>query len=170
MRRRAALAATGLLGLLAVLELGTGWYGERSASEALCGADVDLATPVLLRVLAGRAVPFEARFDERVLELLVPLPAAVSGIAVEDGRLRLETTTGVTVPTDVRLEAGTVTLTPTLGPVELDRLALRYELVDLLPTGVEVDRVEVSGDAVLAAGRGDPREFTATGRALDCVS
>ncbi|MBW3657206.1 MAG: hypothetical protein KY457_01110 [Actinobacteria bacterium] len=170
MSRRAATAAAGLFVLLAALEVGSGWYGERRAAAALCGADVDLAAPVLLRTLAGRAVPFEARFDERALELLVPLPAHISGLAVGNGRLGLETAAGVTVPTDVRLERGTVTVTPTLGVLDLDGLALRYELVDLLPTGVAVDRLEVAGDAVVAVGRSDPREFTATGRALACVS
>lgn len=166
MRRAAAVGA--LLVAVLVVEVVAVVLGQRRASAALCGLDVRLRPPVALRVLADRDVPFRVHVDDRDLAVLVPLPAAVSRIRVDDGRVLLDTTLGVTVPAEVELDGGVATITPTLGVLDLDRLAIAHDLAGSLATGVEVHALAVTGDTVVVRGDADVRELTAAGATARC--
>lgn len=158
--RRAVVVTAVLVVLFGLVEVVVLTLGERSARAALCDVDVDLTPPVASRVVLGRSVPFTAELDGDDLDRVVPRPEGVTAIGVTDGRLRVETETGLTVPADLRLDHGRLLVTPALGPVELERLALRIPLLDLLPVGVTIDEVTVDGEVVRVTGTADAREFT----------
>jgi hypothetical protein len=166
--KRAVVVTAVVLLLVTLAEVVVLTLAEQRTSAALCDIHVDLAPPVATRVIAGRTLPFTAELDGDDLDRVVPRPDAVTTIAVEDGRLLLGTTTGLTVPAELRLDHGRLLVTPTLGPIELGGLALRIPLVDVLPIGVEVDEVTVVDDVVRVTGRADAREFTTTGATDRC--
>lgn len=157
MRRGVAVAAVVLL-LLVTADLLVTAVAERRAAGALCGdPDVQLGPwPVAARVLAGRTVAFTAAFDDTDLAALVPLPPAVAAVRIEDGRLRLVTTAGPTVPADLVVTGEALVVTPVLGPFELGGLALRVPLAGL-PEGLVLSDVAVAGSTVTASGSADPR-------------